>query len=115
MVKPELKRQQNLELDPNRTQQPDPVISNSVQRDKIKAKCEGRGSPRPLNRPYSVPLDLITSGSTSHLKPSVLQRYKDVEGFKEKAEKWKVRQSEGEPTDESSPEIRRRDKRNEFR
>ncbi|KAM7400316.1 hypothetical protein PAMA_004827 [Pampus argenteus] len=106
----ELKRQHKVESSPNRTQQLDPVNSQSAQRARSKEKREIRGSPPPLNRPLSLPLDpkyVSDSDSTSPLKSSCLQRYKDG-GIKEKAERWRERMSEGEPTDESSPEIRRR-------
>ncbi|XP_008274023.1 unconventional myosin-IXb isoform X2 [Stegastes partitus] len=105
LAKKELKRQHKVEISPCRTQEPEPGRSRS------KDKQEGRGSPPPLHRPLSLPLDPKVSTddfSISPTKSSSLQRYKDVGGIKEKAEKWRERQSEGEPTDESSPEIRRR-------
>uniref|UniRef100_A0A3Q1GTE7 Myosin IXb n=1 Tax=Acanthochromis polyacanthus TaxID=80966 RepID=A0A3Q1GTE7_9TELE len=108
LAKKELKRQHKVELSPSRTQQPDPGRSRS------KDKREGRGSPPPLNRPLSLPLDpkVSTDDFSSSPKSSLLQRYQDVGGIKEKAIRWRERQSEGEPTDESSPEIqRRRDKK----
>ncbi|XP_023121402.1 unconventional myosin-IXb isoform X2 [Amphiprion ocellaris] len=108
LAKKELKRQHKVELSPSRTQQPDPGRSRS------KDKREGRGSPPPLNRPLSLPLDpkVSTDDFSSSPKSSSLQRYQDVGGIKDKAIRWRERQSEGEPTDESSPEIqRRRDKK----
>jgi len=98
LTKKELTRQHKVELSPGRTQQ----------RSGSREKREGRGSPPPLNRPLSLPLD--PKGCSEDLCPStsrisVLQRYTDIEGFKEKAERWKERKSEGERTDESSPEI----------
>ncbi|XP_070774290.1 unconventional myosin-IXb isoform X2 [Enoplosus armatus] len=109
VTKKELKRQNKVELSPNRTQQPDPVNGQSAQRARSKEKREGRGSPPPFNRPLSLPLDPKVGSddrSFSPSKGSPLQRYKDIGGIKEKAERWKERQS-----DDSSPEIRRRDNR----
>ncbi|XP_035861012.1 unconventional myosin-IXb isoform X4 [Sander lucioperca] len=101
LTKKEFKRQHKVELSPNMTRQ----------RSRSQEKQEGRGSPPPLNRPLSLPLDpKVGSGDSSNSpsKSSSLQRYKDMGGIKKKAERWKERQSEGELTDESSPEIRRR-------
>ncbi|TDH05911.1 hypothetical protein EPR50_G00127270 [Perca flavescens] len=100
-TKKEFKRQHKVEFSPNMT----------WQRSRSQEKQEGRGSPPPLNRPLSLPLDPKVGsgdGSNSPSKNSSLQRYKDMGGIKKKAERWKERQSEGELTDESSPEIRRR-------
>ncbi|XP_056248090.1 unconventional myosin-IXb isoform X1 [Seriola aureovittata] len=111
LTKKELKRQHKVELSPGRNQQLDSVNGQSAQRDQSREK---RGCPPPLNRPLSLPLDTKVSSndhSTSPSTSSSLQRYKDMGGIKEKAEKWRGRQSEGEPTDESSPEIRRRENR----
>lgn len=105
LKKRELKRQIKVELSPNRAQQPDPVNGQSTQRARSREKQGGRGSPPPLNRPFSLPLDpkvTIDDRSTSPSKSS-LQRYRDAEGIKKKAERWKERQS-----DDSSPETRRR-------
>ncbi|XP_034469732.1 unconventional myosin-IXb isoform X2 [Hippoglossus hippoglossus] len=111
MTKKEFKRQQKVEQSPNRTRKLDPVSNQSAQRDQSREKRDGRGSPPPLNRPLSFPLDpkvVNEDRSPSPSNSSSLQRYTDREGFKEKAEKWKERKSEGEPTDESSPELFRR-------
>ncbi|XP_040910848.1 unconventional myosin-IXb isoform X2 [Toxotes jaculatrix] len=110
LAKKELKRQHKVELSPSRTQQLDPANGHSAQRDQSREKREGRGSPPPLNRPLSLPLDpkVGSDRSPSPSKSSSLQRYKDTSDIKEKAERWRGRQGEGEPTDESSPEIRRR-------
>ncbi|XP_023281158.1 unconventional myosin-IXb-like isoform X1 [Seriola lalandi dorsalis] len=111
LTKKELKRQHKVELSPGRNQQLDSVNGQSAQRDQSREK---RGSPPPLNRPLSLPLDTKVGSddhSTSPSTSSSLQRYKDMGGIKEKAEKWRGRQSEGEPTDESSPEVRRRENR----
>ncbi|KAM9844841.1 unconventional myosin-IXb isoform 2-T3 [Aulostomus maculatus] len=110
-AKKELKRQHKVELSPSRAQEPDPVNGQSAPRSRSREKREGRGSPPPLNRPLSLPLDAIVccdDGSTSPSKSSSLQRYRDMDGIKGKAERWRERISEGEPTDESSPEIQRR-------
>uniref|UniRef100_A0AAQ4R808 Myosin IXb n=1 Tax=Gasterosteus aculeatus aculeatus TaxID=481459 RepID=A0AAQ4R808_GASAC len=97
-----------VELSPNRTQQ----------RSGSREKREGRGSPPPLTRPLSLPLDPKAKEEPCPGPPkaSSLQRYTDVEAFKEKAEKWRERLSEGERTDESSPEVQRRHgvRKNEF-
>ncbi|XP_053185774.1 unconventional myosin-IXb-like [Scomber japonicus] len=118
LTKKELKRQEKVELSPNRTQQLDPANSQSAQRSRSREKQEGRVSPPPLNRPFSVPLDpkfVDDDDSTSHMKISSLQRYKDGD-IKEKAERWREKISEGEPTDESSPEVQRRrdNRKNDF-
>lgn len=97
LSKKELRRQHKVELSPNRS--------------RSREKGEGRVSPPPLSRPFSVPLDPKVDsddGSASPSKSSSLQRYQDMGGIKEKAEKWRERKSDGDPTDESSPEIRRR-------
>uniref|UniRef100_A0AAQ4RH87 Myosin IXb n=1 Tax=Gasterosteus aculeatus aculeatus TaxID=481459 RepID=A0AAQ4RH87_GASAC len=108
LTKKELTRQQKVELSPNRTQQ----------RSGSREKREGRGSPPPLTRPLSLPLDPKAKEEPCPGPPkaSSLQRYTDVEAFKEKAEKWRERLSEGERTDESSPEVQRRHgvRKNEF-
>lgn len=98
LAKRGLTRQPKVELSPNRTPQ-----SESDQ------KPRSRDSTPPLQRPLSMPSD-STSG------PSSLQRYKDMGAIKEKAVRWRERLSEGDPTDESSPEARRREqRRDEYR
>ncbi|XP_060901288.1 unconventional myosin-IXb-like isoform X2 [Labrus mixtus] len=107
LTKKEFKRQSKIEMSPSRTQEPDPVNGQSAQRDRSREKREGRGSPPPLNRPLSLPLDpkvCSDDPSTNPPKASSLQRYTEMGGMKEKAEKWRERQS-----DDSSPELRRRD------
>ncbi|KAK1879442.1 Unconventional myosin-IXb [Dissostichus eleginoides] len=105
-LKKELKRQEKVELSPSRNQD----------RSQSRERREDRESPPPLSRPFSLPLDTKddsddgSSGPSS--KSSSLQRYKDMGGIKKKAEQWRERKSEGEHTDESSPEVRRKD---EFR
>ncbi|XP_074545706.1 unconventional myosin-IXb [Halichoeres trimaculatus] len=109
LAKRELKRQTKVELSPSRNQQPN---GQSAQRDRSREKREGRGSPPPLNRPLSFPLDPKVSTedpSTSPSGTSSLQRYKDMGGIKEKAERWRERQS-----DDSSPELRRRASKDGF-
>ncbi|XP_062259961.1 unconventional myosin-IXb isoform X1 [Platichthys flesus] len=111
MTKKEFKRQQKVEQSPNRAQKLDHGSNQSAPRDQSREKRDGRGSPPPLTRPHSCPLDPKVGGVDRSPSPSAsssLQRYTDMEGFKEKAEKWKERKSEGEPTDESSPETFRR-------
>uniref|UniRef100_UPI0037E73108 unconventional myosin-IXb isoform X2 n=1 Tax=Semicossyphus pulcher TaxID=241346 RepID=UPI0037E73108 len=106
LTKRELKRQSKVELSPSRPQQPDPVNGQSAQRDSSRENRQGRGSPPPLNRPLSLPLDpkvVSNDRSTSPSKSSSLQRYTDMGGIKEKAERWREKQS-----DDSSPEIRRK-------
>ncbi|KAM9349556.1 unconventional myosin-IXb isoform 2-T2 [Symphorus nematophorus] len=108
-----LTRQPKVELSPSRTQQSDPVNGQSAQRDRSREKREGRGSPPPLNRPLSLPLDpkVISDDHATSPSKSPLQRYKDVGDIKKKAERWRERQS-----DDSSPELRRRpDKRDDIK
>ncbi|KAM3604009.1 uncharacterized protein V6R79_005181 [Siganus canaliculatus] len=105
LSKKDLKRQHNVEVSPGRHQLPDPVNGQSTaQRDRSSEKPGGRGSPLPLARPLSLPLD-PKAGSDDSTSPSrsPLQRYKDIGGMKEKAERWRERHS-----DDSSPEMRRR-------
>ncbi|XP_045907554.1 unconventional myosin-IXb-like isoform X2 [Micropterus dolomieu] len=96
----ELKRQHSMELSPCRGQSSQRVRS--------------REKPHTYNRPLSLPLDTkvgVDHRSTSPSKAILLQRYKDMGGIKEKAERWKERHS-----DDSSPELRRRDNtKDEFR
>ncbi|XP_077379220.1 unconventional myosin-IXb isoform X2 [Festucalex cinctus] len=104
-----LRRQHNVEVSPNRSEQAGTVNGQSAA---TRDRRGGRGSPPPLNRPLSLPLDpRVSSDDTAEnadsLKSSSLQRYKDTGDFKEKAERWRERIS-----DESSPEAnRRQDKR----
>ncbi|XP_061151306.1 unconventional myosin-IXb isoform X4 [Syngnathus typhle] len=94
-----LRRQHKVEVSPNRSGQADTVNGQD--------RREGRGSPPPLNRPLSLPLEprvgSDTTGTTDSPKSSSLQRYKDTGDFKEKAERWRDKIS-----DESSPEVSRR-------
>ncbi|CAN9503460.1 unnamed protein product [Ophioblennius macclurei] len=97
LSKRELTRQGNVDVSPNRMQQ----------------KPEGRA----LNRPFSVPLDTnVGRGDPdSPSKGSSLQRYTAMEGIKEKAVRWKEKNSDGEPSDKSSPDVNNtRHKRDEF-
>lgn len=105
LTKKELKRQQYVEHSPSRNQQLDSVNSQATQRARSREKREGRGSPPPLNRPFSLPLDTKVCPDERATSPSKspLARYRDIEGIKKKAERWKERQS-----DDSSPELRRR-------
>ncbi|XP_057712597.1 unconventional myosin-IXb isoform X3 [Corythoichthys intestinalis] len=104
-----LRRQHKVELSPNRSQQADTVNGQSAV---SRERRGGRGSPPPLNRPLSLPLDSRVSGDketggADSPKSSSLQRYNDTGDFKEKADRWRERLS-----DESSPEVKRRqDKR----
>ncbi|XP_013862875.1 unconventional myosin-IXb isoform X2 [Austrofundulus limnaeus] len=101
--KKQLKRQDNLEQNSNKTQQSEQANSPSTQ---------GRSilSPPSLSRPFSVPLD-STAGSILSTKSSTdssIQHYTDVKIWREKL-------SEGDLTDEQSPEVqRRRKKRDDF-
>lgn len=99
LTKKELKRQHYVEHSPSRNQQQD------TDRARSREKREGRGSPPPLNRPFSLPLDtkVCTDERATSPSKSPLTRYRDIEGIKKKAERWKERQS-----DDSSPELRRR-------
>lgn len=83
-----LRRQQHVEVSPNRIQKPDPACSRSAQRDRSQEKREDKGYPPPLNRPLSLPLD-----------PKVcigMQSNRPITGYK------------GKQSDDSSPEMRRR-------
>uniref|UniRef100_A0A672ZPJ9 Myosin IXb n=1 Tax=Sphaeramia orbicularis TaxID=375764 RepID=A0A672ZPJ9_9TELE len=103
LMKKELKRQHKVEQSPNRSQQPDQFTEQSGQRARSRDKRAGRGSPPPLNRPLSLPLDskVSSDGDSDTPRISSLQRYKDGGDMKEKANRWKERKSEGDPTDES--------------
>lgn len=77
-----------MEVSPSRIQQSDPSCSRSAQRDRSKENRDGRGSPPPLNRPLSLPLD-----------PKV--RVGDPSGRA-------VRSYKDKQSDDSSPELQRR-------
>lgn len=109
-----LRRQQKVDVSPNRSQQADTVVGQSTA---SRERRGGHGSPPSLNRPLSLPLDPRvgsddTTGTADSPKSSSLQRYKDTGDFKEKAERWRERMS-----DESSPEVNRRQgkRREDFR
>ncbi|XP_030218971.1 unconventional myosin-IXb isoform X2 [Gadus morhua] len=67
---------------------------------------EGRASPPALTRPFSVPLDPRQGPYTLDPSPSSisLQRYTNMDSIQVKGKEWKERRSEGDKTDESSPE-----------
>ncbi|XP_056148607.1 unconventional myosin-IXb isoform X2 [Lampris incognitus] len=120
----ELKRQQGIEHSPSRSQQPDPVSDQDGvgdeqpgERTRDEGRQECRTSSPYLDRPLSVPLDSKAgrcAGSTSPSSSSPLHRYTNLDGIREKADRWKGRRSEGERTDDSSPErLCLRDKRAE--
>ncbi|KAK7945215.1 hypothetical protein WMY93_000943 [Mugilogobius chulae] len=92
LSKKELKRQAQIELSPSRIPQ-----SVSEQR------RPSRDSTPPLQRPLSLPSDA--------------NAYQEDNGpIKEKADRWREKLSEGDPTDDSSPERRRRqNKRDSYR
>ncbi|XP_034038626.1 unconventional myosin-IXb [Thalassophryne amazonica] len=117
LTRKELKRQQGVELSPSRTQHSDQGQDGQPTQRASNEEEQGRGSPPLLNRPFSVPLDAKVvgdDGSTSPSQVSTLQRYNRMGGIKEKAVRWRERRSEGEPTDDSSPDIKqRREKRKE--
>lgn len=101
-----------MEHSPGRIQEADPINGQSSQRASSREKREGRGSPPPLNRPLSLPLDPKAGRDDRATSPSKspLQRYNDMWGIKQKAERWRERQS-----DDSSPEMRRRpDRKDDF-
>nr|XP_029479171.1 unconventional myosin-IXb-like isoform X3 [Oncorhynchus nerka] len=117
----ELRRQHSLEPSPNRSLQPGPEVNRqeATQRNTESEKREGRGSPPPLNRPLSLPLDPKAGrdgeGALTSLSPytGTLERYSHLEDIKEHAKRWKSRR-EGRHPEDSSPEIQRpRDKRME--
>lgn len=117
LTKKELKRQQYVEQSPSRNQQLDSVNSQATQRARSREKREGRGSPPPLNRPFSLPLDTkvyreerteerteeCTDERSTSPSKSPLTRHRDTEGIDKKVERWRERKS-----DDSSPEMRRR-------
>lgn len=88
LTKKGLKRQQHVEVSPNRIQQSVPACSRAAQRDRSKEKFEGRGSSTPLNRPLSLPLDPKFRIGDQSGRP--------VRSYKEKQ------------SDDSSPEVQRR-------
>ncbi|XP_062336638.1 unconventional myosin-IXb isoform X2 [Osmerus eperlanus] len=107
----ELRRQRGLEHSPNRSQEPGTINGQDaaskaqpVQRTKDGERQEGRGSPPPLSRPLSLPLDKTPSRDTSPSNTGSLQRYTGKEDIKEKGEKWKERRSDGGQSNNSSPE-----------
>nr|XP_020447008.1 unconventional myosin-IXb-like isoform X2 [Monopterus albus] len=109
--KKELKRQPKLELSPSRMPQPDPAKDQSAQTAWSREKRDEEASSSSLNRPLSFPGDAKVGDndrSPSPSKSSSLQRYKDTGDIKEKAERWRERQGEFEPTVKSSPEINQR-------
>uniref|UniRef100_A0AAZ3Q554 Unconventional myosin-IXb-like n=1 Tax=Oncorhynchus tshawytscha TaxID=74940 RepID=A0AAZ3Q554_ONCTS len=121
LEKKELRRQHSLEPSPNRSLQPGPEVNRqeATQRNTESEKREGRGSPPPLNRPLSLPLDPKAGrdgeGALTNLSPytGTLERYSHLEDIKEHAKRWKSRR-EGRHPEDSSPEIQRpRDKRME--
>uniref|UniRef100_A0A3Q3XK94 Uncharacterized protein n=1 Tax=Mola mola TaxID=94237 RepID=A0A3Q3XK94_MOLML len=93
-------------------QQLDQVNCQSAQRVRSREKREGRGSPPSLSRPLSLPLDPKVGSDDCSTSPltSSLQRYRDSAGIKLKAERWKERQS-----DDSSPEMRRDYRKDDFK
>nr|XP_046264659.1 unconventional myosin-IXb isoform X2 [Scatophagus argus] len=101
LTKRGLKRQNKVDHSPSGTK--GPVGGQSARGDRSREKREGRGTPPPLNRPFSLPLDTHSDHRSTSPNKSPLQRYKDISGIKEKAERWRERQS-----DDSSPEMRRR-------
>ncbi|XP_017266569.1 unconventional myosin-IXb isoform X2 [Kryptolebias marmoratus] len=94
--KKHLRRQGNLDRSAN---------SPSTQEDGSK----DTGAPLVLSRPFSVPLDL-RAGSNQPTSTSI-QHFADVETLKWKTEIWRGNLSECDLTDESSPEVQRRDKK----
>ncbi|CAL8344105.1 unnamed protein product [Merluccius merluccius] len=103
MERRELRRQTVVEHSPNRSQQPEPLGDGSGTDDP--GKQEDRMSPPTLTRPFSVPLDPKQPYAPDSPPSSVtLQRYTNMESIQTKAKEWKERRSEGDRTDESSPE-----------
>ncbi|XP_016897954.1 unconventional myosin-IXb isoform X3 [Cynoglossus semilaevis] len=107
LTKKGLKRQHKVDVSPNPPQQLDLVNRQSTPRDRSREKRDGRGSPPPLNRPLSFPLGPKVGSENQPSAPSngsSLQLFNDTVGVKVKGEKWRERHSEGDPTDDSSPE-----------
>uniref|UniRef100_H3DBQ4 Myosin IXB n=1 Tax=Tetraodon nigroviridis TaxID=99883 RepID=H3DBQ4_TETNG len=88
LTKKGLQRQRQVEVSPNRIQQTDPSGSRAAHGDSSREAPEGRGSPPPLNRPLSLPLD-----------PKVC--IGDQSGRL-------IRSSKEKQSDDSSPEMQRR-------
>ncbi|CAG07188.1 unnamed protein product, partial [Tetraodon nigroviridis] len=97
LTKKGLQRQRQVEVSPNRIQQTDPSGSRAAHGDSSREAPEGRGSPPPLNRPLSLPLD-----------PKVC--IGDQSGRL-------IRSSKEKQSDDSSPEMQRRavSRKEEFR
>ncbi|CAL8279415.1 unnamed protein product [Lota lota] len=104
LEKRELRRQAVVEHSPCRSHQPEP-LRDGVGTGGV-GKQEGRVSPPSLTRPFSVPLDPKHREYTSDSPPSTisLQRYTNMNIIQVKGKEWKERRSEGDRTDESSPE-----------
>lgn len=107
--KKQLRRQDNLDQNSNKTQQSEQANSPSTQDRSIM-------SPPSLSRPFSVPLD-SSAGCILSIEPPTgnsVQHHADMDS-QWKAEIWREKLSGGDLTDEQSPEVqRRRKKRDEF-
>uniref|UniRef100_A0A674MAX8 Myosin IXB n=1 Tax=Takifugu rubripes TaxID=31033 RepID=A0A674MAX8_TAKRU len=88
LTKKGLRRQQHVEVSPNRIQNPDPTCSRSAQRDRSKEKCEGRGSPPPLNRPLSLPLDPKVCIGNQSSRPIMTYKEKQSDDSSPDMQRW---------------------------
>ncbi|XP_056912075.1 unconventional myosin-IXb-like isoform X1 [Takifugu flavidus] len=88
LTKKGLRRQQHVEVSPNRIQNPDPTCSRSAQRDRSKEKCEGRGSPPPLNRPLSLPLDPKVCIGNQSSRPITTYKEKQSDDSSPDMQRW---------------------------
>ncbi|KAJ3595340.1 hypothetical protein NHX12_004644 [Muraenolepis orangiensis] len=103
LEKRELRRQAVVEHSPNRSPQPEP-LGDRASYSFGAGKPEG---PPVLIRPFSIPLDAkhgLQFADDSPPSTVSLQRYTNMDSIQEKRNEWKERRSEGDPTDESSPE-----------
>ncbi|XP_042185026.1 unconventional myosin-IXb-like isoform X1 [Oncorhynchus tshawytscha] len=109
------RRQHSEEHSPNRSPETGPEVNGqkASQRNTEMEKREGRGSPPPLNRPLSFPLDAKAgrdgegeSTSPSHHAGS-LKGCSTLEDSKERAEGWNVSRREGGHQEDSRAEVQR--------
>ncbi|CAB1326759.1 unnamed protein product, partial [Coregonus sp. 'balchen'] len=103
------------EHSPNRSPKTGPEVigQKATQRNTETEKREGRGSPPPLNRPLSLPLDPKAgrdggweSTGPSHHTGS-LEGCSRLEDIKEHTKRWKESRMEGGHQEDSRPEVQR--------
>ncbi|KAM9458988.1 unconventional myosin-IXb-like isoform 1-T1 [Salvelinus alpinus] len=109
------RRQHSEEHGPNRSPETSPEVNGqkAAQRNTETEKREGRGSPPPLNRPLSFPLDAKAGrdGEGESTRPShhtgSLKGCSTLEDSKERAEGWNVSRREGGHQEDSRHEVQR--------